>query len=224
MSLATLGVLWLWATLAGLDLVSVMQTLLSRPLVAGAVTGWLVGDVESGLRIGAVLELFALDVVPVGSAKYPDFGAATVAAVVYGSATDWTITLGASVGLGVALASIAGLTIPVTRRLTARVVRSQGARLAEGDPAAIRAVHLTGLAHDLIRSGVAATIALTASLTMRALEWWPGPGLGGMLTNVALAGAAWALAHGAVASARTGPRWRWAATGLVAGSLVAWQR
>ena len=41
-----------WGTFAGLDLVSLLQSLFSRPLVAGAGAGWLLGDVEGGLRIG----------------------------------------------------------------------------------------------------------------------------------------------------------------------------
>jgi len=46
----------------GLDLVSVPQAMLSRPLVAGTVAGWLAGDLEAGLAVGVLLELFALDV------------------------------------------------------------------------------------------------------------------------------------------------------------------
>ena len=111
-SFGALAVVWVWATIAGLDLVSVLQVLLSRPLVAGSVAGWLLGDVDSGLRIGAALELFALDVVPVGSSRYPDFGAATVGAALYGAGTDWTATLGASVGIGIMLAILGGATLP----------------------------------------------------------------------------------------------------------------
>ena len=69
-----------WATLVGLDLASVLQGLFNRPLVAGAVAGAIIGDPEAGLRIGAALELFALDVLPIGASRYPDYGAATVAA------------------------------------------------------------------------------------------------------------------------------------------------
>ena len=64
----------LWGTIVALDLVSVPQAMLSRPLVAGAVAGWLAGDVEAGLRVGVVLELFALDVLPIGAVRYPDYG------------------------------------------------------------------------------------------------------------------------------------------------------
>lgn len=209
-----------WATIAGLDLVSVLQVLLSRPLVAGSVAGWLLGDVDSGLRIGAALELFALDVVPVGSSRYPDFGAATVGAVLYGAGTDWTATLGASVGIGIMLAILGGATLPATRRLNARIVRGYAVRLAEGDPRAVRAVHLAGLTHDLVRSAMLGLGAVGVALLARRWLAWPAPMLGQLLTAVALAGGAWAVGHGAAASARTGPRWRWAIAGLAIGLIL----
>jgi mannose/fructose/N-acetylgalactosamine-specific phosphotransferase system component IIC len=223
-SLLTATALWLVATAAGLDLVSVLQTLLSRPLIAGPIAGWLLSDPETGLRVGAVLELFALDVVPVGSSKYPDFGAAAVSAVCYGAGTDWMATLGGSVGLGVALATLNGTSLPMVRRLTARVIRSHTAELAAGDPAVVRRVHLNGLFHDLGRSGLVAVFSVGIALGARQLELWPGAEVGRLLTSVALAGGGWAVAHGAMASARTGVRWRWATAGLAAGTLAAWLR
>ena len=39
--------LLVWGTLVALDLVSVPQAMLSRPLVAGTVAGWLAGDVDT---------------------------------------------------------------------------------------------------------------------------------------------------------------------------------
>lgn len=211
---------WALATLAGADLVTVVQSLLSRPLVAGVAAGWLLGDVATGLRVGAVLELFALDVVPVGSSRYPDFGAATVAAVWYAAGTDWTVTLGAATALGLALALIAGATLPLTRRLNARVVRAHATGLSEGDPAAVAAVHLRCLAHDLARSAIAAAVAVGLAALARAVPGHPDPALGELLNLVLLGGAAWAVAHGAMASARSGPRWRWALAGLAAGTAT----
>lgn len=211
----------LLAALAGLDLASVLQTLLSRPLVAGSIAGWLVGDVELGLKIGVVLEFFALDVVPVGSSRYPDFGAAAVAAVLYAAGPPEPSRFGAAAGLGLAFALLAGGTLPVTRRLNARVVRAYGARLADGDPGAVRAVHWTCLGHDVARSGVVALVAIGSALGLRAIGAVPDPSLGRSLNLVVVAGAAWALAHGAMASGRSGARWRWALAGLGVGGIAA---
>ena len=73
--------LLLWGTLVGLDLVSVPQIMIARPLVAGAGAGLILGDLETGLRLGVLFELFQLDILPVGAARYPEYGPATVAAV-----------------------------------------------------------------------------------------------------------------------------------------------
>ncbi len=69
--------LWVWGTVAGLDLVSVPQFMVARPFIVAVVAGAIVGDPLAGARIGIVLELFALDVLPIGAARYPDYGAAT---------------------------------------------------------------------------------------------------------------------------------------------------
>ena len=55
-----LGLL-VWGTLTALDLVSVPQAMLSRPLVAGVVGGWVAGDLEAGARIGVVMDFHELD-------------------------------------------------------------------------------------------------------------------------------------------------------------------
>ena len=74
------GSLLVWGTIVGVDLVSFPQAMLNRPLVAASVTGFLIGDLEAGLRIGLLLECFALDVIPIGATRYPDFGPASVVA------------------------------------------------------------------------------------------------------------------------------------------------
>jgi mannose/fructose/N-acetylgalactosamine-specific phosphotransferase system component IIC len=46
--------------------------MISRPIVAGPVIGWLCGDVKTGLLMGAVIELLWIGVVPVGVGVPPD--------------------------------------------------------------------------------------------------------------------------------------------------------
>lgn len=91
--------LLLWGMLVGLDLISVPQIMISRPLVAGVGAGFLTGDPLAGLAVGVVLELFALDVLPVGAVRYPDYGVATVVAV----AAAAHLPLARGVGVGVVL-------------------------------------------------------------------------------------------------------------------------
>ena len=215
----TFAALWLWGTIAGLDLVSVLQSLFSRPLVVATGAGLLLGDVEAGLRVGALLELFALDVVPVGSSRYPDFGAATVAATLLAAGREWSSTLGIAAGVGLLFGIVAGSTLPVTRRLNARVVRAHAAALGAGDPRAVERVQLSCLGHDMLRSALVAAGAVALGWLVGATGWTPDPDLGRMLTVIAVAGAGWAVAHGAVASGRSGPRWKWAIAGVIAGLI-----
>ncbi|MDO8734559.1 MAG: PTS sugar transporter subunit IIC [Elusimicrobiota bacterium] len=52
--------------LISLDSTVFGQFMISRPIVAGPVIGWLCGDVKTGLLIGAMIELLWIGVVPVG--------------------------------------------------------------------------------------------------------------------------------------------------------------
>jgi len=74
-SLAILG------GLLALDATSVGQFMISRPLVAGTLAGWWLGDPGLGLEIGAILELFYLAGVPAGGSRVPETGSASVVAV-----------------------------------------------------------------------------------------------------------------------------------------------
>jgi mannose/fructose/N-acetylgalactosamine-specific phosphotransferase system component IIC len=219
-SVAALVGLVLVGMVAGLDLVSVLQGLLSRPLVVATAAGVLLGDVQSGLRIGAVLELFALDVIPVGASRYPDFGAATVGAVIAAGGTSWTSALGAAVGFGLVFAVGAGATIPVIRRLNARTIRALGQGLVEGDPRVVEAVHLRCLGHDVVRSLGLSVVAVSAGWILAGPVARLDPGTGWWLTALALGGGVWAVTHGATVAGRTGARWRWGMVGLIVGLML----
>jgi PTS system mannose-specific IIC component len=209
-----LGLL-LWGTVAGLDLASVLQGLLNRPLVAGAVAGAILGDPESGLRIGAVLELFALDVLPIGASRYPDYGAATVASVALGAGQDWALALGPSVLLGLLLAQVGGAGIILHRRVTAWTLRRAAPALDQGVPGVAARIHTLGLATDFARSiGLAAFGLLAAALVARA----PRLDLptAQALTVVVISGGFVAVIGGAIRRAGTRRRITW----LVGGTLL----
>jgi len=53
------------------------QTMISRPIVVGAIMGLVLGDLQTGLIIGGTVELFYLGVIPVGAAIPPDATSAT---------------------------------------------------------------------------------------------------------------------------------------------------
>jgi PTS system mannose-specific IIC component len=216
----TAVLLIVWGTLVALDLVSVPQAMLSRPLVAGAVAGWIAGDVEAGLRVGVVLELFALDVLPIGAVRYPDYGPATVVGVALAAGAPWELELGLSVGLGLILASLGGWSLQLVRRSNARAIQRHAAALAAGESNAIRWLQYAGLARDGARGALLTALGLaTAWALARWLTIDRGTAVG--LTLVAVGTGLAAAANGAVRSAGRGARLKWLAAGALAGTLLA---
>ncbi len=210
--------LMVWGTVVGLDLASVLQGLFNRPLVAGAVAGVILNDPMAGLRIGLALELFALDVLPVGASRYPDYGAATVAAVALGAGQPWTAALGPSVLLGLVLAQLGGPTIVLHRRVTAWALKRAETALDRGDPGVASRVHLVGLSADFVRSaGLAAIGLLAAALLQDALRL--DAATQRALAVVVVAGGFVAVIGGAVRRAGTARRMVWLAGGLALGVL-----
>ena len=68
----------LLGALLGLDVVSFPQAMISRPIVAATLAGAFIGHPAAGLLIGVVLELIALDTLPFGASRYPEWGSAGV--------------------------------------------------------------------------------------------------------------------------------------------------
>ena len=58
--------------LIALDRVSLFQVMVSRPIVAAPVIGFLLGDVLTGLKAGFILELLWIGCLPVGAVVPPD--------------------------------------------------------------------------------------------------------------------------------------------------------
>ena len=210
----------LWGTLVGLDLVSVPQAMISRPLVAGTVAGWLAGDVQTGLRIGVLFELFALDVLPVGAVRYPDYGPATIAAVALGAGSPWQLGLGISVALGLVLALLGGWSLQLVRRANARAIQRRAAALSAGESNAIRRLQYGGLLRDASRGftltllGVAVAVAIKQNVHLDDQTY-----LG--LTLVAIGSALAAAANGAFRSSGRSARFKWLAAGAGAPVLLA---
>jgi PTS system mannose-specific IIC component len=70
--------LGLLGALLGLDVVSFPQAMISRPIAAATLAGALMGRPMHGLIAGAALELFALETLPFGASRYPEWGSASV--------------------------------------------------------------------------------------------------------------------------------------------------
>lgn len=214
----TLALMLAWGTLAGMDLVSWPQLLLHRPIVAAGVAGVLAGDVGAGLLVGVLLELFALDVLPVGASRYPDYGPPAVAAAAGAAGLPAETAIALTIPLALVLAVVGGRTHALIRQANGRTVSAMAGELAAGNPTAVRRVQRTGLARDLIRSAALTAFSLGAALAVHRIPVDP---FTARVLAATLGGAALAAAGGgAVRSAGRGARLRWLAAGLGVGTLV----
>jgi PTS system mannose-specific IIC component len=209
-----------WGVVVALDLVSGPQALLARPLVAGTVAGLLAGDAEAGLRLGVILEMFALDVLPVGASRYPDYGPATVAAVAAVAGLPWQERTGLAVLVALLLAMLGGWTMQWLRHANARAVDRRLADLATGDPRVVARLQLAGIGRDAARGALLTGLGLALALATRHVA------LPGSIAQLLLAGAVGsaitAVAAGTVRGAGKGARFRWALAGMGVGvALVA---
>lgn len=215
--------LFAWGTLVGVDLVSVPQMMIARPLVAGTVAGAILGDVDTGLKVGVVFELLQYDILPVGAVRYPEYGPATVAAVATAQAAAGALGLGLGAVVGLLTGLVGGITIHLLRRVNSRMVHAATAQLEAGDPRTLARLHVAALLNDVLRAALVTGFGL-------ALAWTGVPLLAGVLslrgaTLLAVAAVAAGLAAGAAGTLRLvgrGPNLGWFAAGLGGGIVVAW--
>ena len=218
--------LLVWGTLVGVDLVSLPQMMIARPLVAGTVAGAILGDIPTGLKLGVVFELLQYDILPVGAVRYPEYGPATVAAVATAHASSGVLGLGLGALVGLVTGLFGGVTINVLRRVNSRIIHAATAQLETGDPDVLVRVHVGGVLRDALRAALVTVVGLT-------LAWLARPLLGSALTVrgamlLAVAAVAAALAAGAAGTLRLvgrGPNLAWFAAGLGGGiAATIWLR
>src|SRR5207253_1765128 len=137
----------------GLDVVAFPQAMISRPLVAATLSGALIGEAFSGMLIGATLELIALETLPFGAAKYPEWGsAATVGGALFAThpshpAGAMTMAVIASIATG----WIGGWTMYQLRKLNAYGAHRHRGGLDAGARGTVIGLQLSGLSLDLFR-------------------------------------------------------------------------
>jgi len=190
MSLELQLLLLAWGTLVGLDLVSVPQAMIARPLVAGPIAGAMLGDVATGLQLGVLFELFQYDILPMGATRYPEYGPATVAAVSAAHAATGTLGLGLGALVGLITAMAGGLSLHALRQLNTRAVRRAAAALEAGDPRVLERLHAAGILRDAVRAAVVTAFGLLLAQVVRAYLAGALPPHGVALLNVAAVGAA----------------------------------
>lgn len=148
--------------LIGLDVVSFPQAMISRPIVAATLGGAFVGNGTAGILIGAVLELIALDTLPFGASKYPEWGSAgVVGGALFASEAGKSFgALPAAVLAALLTASVSGWSMVVHRRGIGRRLAGYRDRLEEGSRTALLSLHLWGMTMDLVRGALVTFVAL----------------------------------------------------------------
>jgi len=111
------GVLVL-AGFVALDGAAVGQFMFSRPLVAGFLSGMLVGQPGAGVMIGAVLELVAIAQLPSGGARLTEPGLAALIAVAAAAGLPPVGVVPLAVAFGLLVSEIGGFTVDRHRRRT----------------------------------------------------------------------------------------------------------
>ena len=148
--------------LLGLDVVSFPQAMISRPIVASTLAGTFIGHAEAGLLIGVVLELIALDTLPFGASRYPEWGSAGVVggALFAAQARGMPGALPASILAALLTASISGWSMVVLRRIIARRLERTRDQIEDGSRDALLSLHLSGMTLDVLRGAIVTALAM----------------------------------------------------------------
>jgi mannose/fructose/N-acetylgalactosamine-specific phosphotransferase system component IIC len=193
----------------GLDVVSFPQAMISRPIVAATLAGALAGSPAAGLVVGVALECLALETLPFGASRYPEWGSASVVGGLIGTrGADgallpdpgaWVIGVMAAI----ATAWVGGWTMVQHRTLIARWARPRLEQLAAGSVRTVVSLQVYGLTADLVRGGGLTLLGLLAfwPVSSWAIAAWR---LGAVETRGALilgaasvaASAVWKVLHG----------------------------
>jgi mannose/fructose/N-acetylgalactosamine-specific phosphotransferase system component IIC len=159
--------------LLALDGTSLGQFMISRPLVAGVLTGWVVGDPFMGLLIGGVLEVYFISIFPVGGAEFPEGGPPALVAVATGVSVTGPAGVALGMVLGLLLSRIGALSIRLLRKANGRLVPDPSRR--EVTRSRVVWSHMAGLALDFGRGCLLSLIGLLIGRVLigPAKEAWP---------------------------------------------------
>jgi PTS system mannose-specific IIC component len=219
--------LGLLGAVLGLDTVSFPQAMLSRPLVAATLGGAMAGSALDGLIIGAALELIALETLPFGASRYPEWGSASVVGGALFASVPSQPAGSSALAIIAALATawVGGWTMVKLRQLNARWASHSQKALDAGARGAVIGLQLRCVTADLLRGFLltVGAIAVFAPLTEASLALWTidariSRGVAVGVATAVAAGAAWKLFHGSIPA-----RWLFAAGLAVGVALVATQ-
>jgi mannose/fructose/N-acetylgalactosamine-specific phosphotransferase system component IIC len=147
----------------GLDVVSFPQAMLSRPIVAATLSGALMGDSMGGLLAGAALELVALETLPVGASRYPEWGSASVVGgAIVATNPDRAGALSVTLLAAITVGWVGGWTMVQLRTMNARWAKRLRPYIERGERRAVVGLQLAGLGADFLRGFLLTWVSLLA--------------------------------------------------------------
>lgn len=157
--------------LIGLDRTAAGQVMISQPIVAAPLTGWLLGDATTGLIIGAVLELIWVLDLPIGTFVPADstvaaVSATAVAALGSGGTVAPLDLIGFSILLTTAMAPVTMAADGFIRKRNARLAEWAGKAGAEDAEKRIGLAQLAGLGAFFLQSFVLYILLVPAGLAL----------------------------------------------------------
>jgi mannose/fructose/N-acetylgalactosamine-specific phosphotransferase system component IIC len=194
----------------GMDVVTFPQAMISRPIVASTLAGAFIGDAAAGLMMGAVLELLALEMLPFGASRYPEWGSASVVggSLYAAQPGDPAGALAACLFAALVTALLSGKSMVWLRRLNASAAARNRSALDRGSNNAVTGLQIFGLTGDLVRGfSVTFTMMLVFTPLIRAIlgSWRTDAlysrGIVVVMVAAVSAGAIWKIFH-SVAGAR----------------------
>ncbi len=166
---SNLALLALLGGLTGLDSVSFGQSMISRPIVAGPLAGWILGEPATGMWVGSVLEILSLRQLPIGAARSWDTGPAAVTAAA--GALSWgegAVALLVGISLGVVVGWCGSWSVHLLRQLNANLVAVDGRPLDTASSVTVR--HLAALGLDLARATLLSAVGVVGASALGGLN------------------------------------------------------
>lgn len=161
------------AMLTGLDRVALVQIMISRPLVAAPLTGWVLGNPMVGMEVGMLLELLWLGRLPVGAAIPPDDTQVAVGATVLAVSMGHLLDLNGmplvilSVLIAIPLGKFGQVFERLARHVNDRLAVNGHNALMTGSIVSFERYHLIGLASFALASlATAVIIVLVGSFVL----------------------------------------------------------
>lgn len=152
----------------GLDRTAAGQFMISQPVVAGPLTGWLLGDPVAGTVIGVVLELLWVLDMPVGTFVPADATIGTVSATAIaslGSAGTASLDLvGFTILLSVLMVPIIMMTDEFVRKRNSNLVEKAFTAAQKDLACRLSWYHLSGLGVFFLKSFVLYLLLIPAGL------------------------------------------------------------